>query len=362
MRTTSNIPTAYANQRAGGFTLVELLLSMTIFSMILLIATGVIGQMQKVWRQSSQQLEQFREARMAFESITRSLAQAKLNTYLAYRYNNGPTPTVPATQLEAPLRYARQSELQFVSGQATSLLTAGNINALVSHGMFFQASLGVSHRDGYEALNRLLCGRGYFIMHGDDVAYRPAHVTKVRSRFRLMEYRPPSEKNEIYSETPGKWFERALDQIISASEVADNPSYTRPVAENIVALIISPQVSQQDAATASKKPTWIAPNFAYDSSKLANDSLNSPQGTQHMLPPSVFVAVVAIDEASAALLEEKYQGNNPDLIPANAFTMATEFENDLANLEKALQTEKLNYRVFSSTIPLRNSKWGLMRN
>lgn len=359
MKTLWNRRFIQPSQQRVGFTLIELLVSMAILSVILIISTGVISQMQKAWRQSSKQLEQFREARMAFETITRSLRQAKLNPYLTYQYNNGPTPTVPASQTEVPQKYIRNSELQFVTGQADQLLAKSASQEITTHGLFFQASLGVSQRDGYEGLNRLLCARGYFIMYGDDSAYRPAHVTEVRSRFRLMEYRPPSESNQIYTVDPGKWFENALSETISTSEIAGKPSFTRPVAENILALIISPRVSVEEAIASSKKSTWIAPDYAYDSSKLANATMNSPQGTQHMLSPAVLVTLVAIDEGSAIRLNEKYAGKAPKLVPNGAFTKVDDFEKDLDDVVKMLQSEKLGYRVFTSVIPLRNSKWEL---
>lgn len=347
-----------------GFTLIEVALSMVILTVIMLVAVQVLDQTQRTWKRGVGNIEQFREARMAFNSITQNLREALLNTYLAYQYNESDTPTVPTSKSQAPERYIRQSELQFVTGQARDLLQSGQTDALSSpgHAVFFQARLGLSDRDGYENLRRLLCGRGYFLLHSDDEAFRPAHVNATRSRFRLWEYRPTAESNTIYSPQEGtRWFGDALTGVISGSDSIERPSFTRPIAENIVALIISPQVTSEDAEAEDSVPWWIAPDYAYDSATAANTGINSPQGTQHMLPPRVVVTLVAIDESSAAKLAEKYPDSAPQLIPDGSFSRCSEMRADLQALEQALVAEQLNYRVFSATINMRNSKWGLLR-
>ncbi len=347
--------------KARGFTLIEVGLSMAILSVIMLVCVQVLDQTQRTWKRGVANIEQFREARMAFESITQNVRQALLNPYLAYRYNNGPTPTVPDSKKQVPQGYIRQSELQFIAGQAKELLGSGENTALSGHAMFFQARLGLSDREGYESLSKLLCGRGYFVMHGTDEAFRPAHVPEERSRFRLWEYRPTAETNTVYTAEKGQWFKDATTGIITAAESVAKPAYSRPIAENIIALIISPQVTDQDAKLKKTDPWWIAPNYNYDSTALTNVSLNSEQGTQHMLPPRVVVTLVAIDEASARKLSEQFPDGMPQLIPENAFTKRESMTADMQALEKNMKEKQLNYRVFSSTITMRNSKWDLLQ-
>lgn len=347
--------------RPRGFTLIEVALSMTILSVIMLVSVQVLDQTQRSWKRGVANVEQFREARMAFESITQNLRQALLNTYLAYQYNDGDTPTVPQSKTQEPQGYIRQSELQFVTGPAADLLGGGQTAALSGHAMFFQARLGLSDRAGYESLSKLLCGRGYFVMHGSDEAFRPPHVPDVRSRFRLWEYRPPAEENTVYSAETGRWFQDATTGIITDAENAAKPAHSRPIAENIVALVISPQVTQQDATRMKREPWWIAPAYTYDSTALANVSMDNPQGTQHMLPPRVMVTLVAIDESSARKLAEQHPDGMPQLIPDGAFTLCESRQADLEALETTMRDKRLNYRVFSSTITMRNSKWSILR-
>lgn len=360
MNASRHFPLPPLRSPARGFSLVELLVSMTVLSIIMLMSARFISQVQTTWSASSARLEQFREARTAFETIVQSLRQATLNTYLTYEYNTGDTPTVPTTKTQAPRKYIRHSELQFISGPAADLLGGTTPEFAKNHAVFFQAPMGLSSRPGYEGLQRLLCGRGYFIMHSSDEAYRPSHITAERHRFRLWEFRPVSESNEIYTTAPGEWFANASQQIIQADETATTPSHSRPVAENIVALIISPQVSREDAQTRNDDVHWIAPEYRYDSTLVSGASASSPQGTQHLLPPTVVVTLVAIDEASAEQLQRSSPEGVPDLMPENAFTDTTRFTQDLAALEQNLQAQKLNYRVFSTAVPMRNSKWDQM--
>lgn len=345
-------------RRHQGFTLVELLVSMVVLSIIMFVSASFVSQTQKTWTQSSARVEQFREARMAFETLTQTLRQATLNPYLTYKYNSGATPTVPASKEEAPQAYLRHSELQFVCGQVSDLLGGSQGGNPVTQAVFFQAPMGTTERDGYEALNRLLCGRGYFIMESDDAPFRPAHISQSRLRYRLWEYRPPAERNEVYAASGNEWFKDAAAQVVTASETAAKPSYSRPVAENIVALVISPRVTKADAELAGRTPTWIAPDYSYDSQSTYGATSSNPQGLQHLLPPLLQVTLVAVDEASAARLVE--EGNSANLVPTNAFKSCTNFAADLAALEAALIGRKANYRVFSTTVALRNSKWNLI--
>lgn len=349
-----------SRRRAAGFSLVELMVAMTILSFIMVMSAQIIGQMQQTWTASSARLEQFREARSAFETITQGLRQATLNAYLTYEYDIGPTPTIPDSKDDAPKRYIRHSELQFVTGPAAELLGGQSQDQLKTHSVFFQALMGTSDRPGYEGLQRLLCGRGYYVLHSSDEAYRPSHVKDIRARYRLWEYRPSSEQNEIYSVTPGEWFAHAAEEVIKPNETSDTPSHSRPLAENIIGLIISPQVTAEDAKAQSAPATWLAPEYTFDSAKVFSPSSKNPQGTQHLLPPTVLVTLIAIDEASARRLAEANPESAPDLIPDGAFTQCAQFESDLRAVEASLLERKLNYRIFSTAVPMRNSKWNQM--
>ncbi len=115
-------------RRSRGFTLIELLVSVAILALLLLIIASIIDATRRTWGYASGRIEEFRGAREAFEAITSKLSQATLNPYWDYNDPNDPT------------SYARQSELRFLSGPASSILSN---SAAKTHGVFFHRSLGL---------------------------------------------------------------------------------------------------------------------------------------------------------------------------------------------------------------------------
>lgn len=92
MNPVSPSPSCY---RGAAFTLVEVLLSITVLSLIMTLLVNTLTVTQRVYTGAQSRVEQFREARVAFESITRRLSQATLNTYWDYNDPNAPTVCAP---------------------------------------------------------------------------------------------------------------------------------------------------------------------------------------------------------------------------------------------------------------------------
>lgn len=226
----------------------------------------------------------------------------------------------------------------------------------------------------------LLCARGYFVEWGTDLAFRPTFLNSApysttvppRSRLRLMEYSPTAEKNRIYADVvrpvvdhSKQWFQDALTSVVTSEETVASRAFTRPIAENILALIISPQT---ETTQATDTPTAIAPNYYFDSTvvgPLANSS--RPQGTQHTLPPLLKVTMVALDERSGEFFA---RAENSSLVSkvlggtSALFKNATSYIADLDGtdqqqgaLETLLLQNKLEYRIFTTTIALKESRW-----
>ncbi len=355
------------------FTLVEILVSLGVLAILLLISAEVIGTVQTTWTSTNARVSQFREARTAFDIITRNLSQATLNAYLDYdnNYLNATDPAAATTT--APTRYERNSDLRFVCGPASTLVPSGGGPGLLpGHAVFFQAPLGVAHDPSFAGLDRLLCGRGYFVQFTSDEFFRPEFIasSNLRYRYRLMEYSPPAEQNLIYADPATKtaWMNRAGISL-QRGETALNRSLTRPVADNIIALIISPMVDIASTGVASnagsRSSTLIAEDFNYDSEqiKLANQLGLGPQGTQYLLPPLVRVVLVAIDESSAERLSQTSgaAGTSPfgtqisDLVTGRP---ASQLNQTLEEIGRVLREEyRVNYRIFSATVSLRGAKW-----
>lgn len=366
----SVIPSPHATK--AGFSLVEILVSLAVLAILLLINVQVIDQVQSTWAASNARVSQFREARTAFDILVRNLSQATLNTFVDYDSNY----VINAAQnagvtLQTPSSYQRKSNLQFVCGPSTSLLSGGGGAALTpGHSVFFQAPLGVSENPSYVGLDRLLCSRGYFVQFTSDEPFKPDFILSsgTKYRYRLMEFSPPTEENLVYNSmgangvASNSWFSGAAAQpnaINVGSENALNVGVTRPIADNILALIISPRQDTQTNQTASA--TVIAPRYSYDSTVVALSTANSPQGTQNLLPPLVKIVLVAIDERSAERLSEQNGSSPPFGTSLTApFNNANQLEStEIPNLIKYLASQNVNYRLFSATVQIRSSKGGL---
>ncbi len=347
------------SRRRGGFTLVELLVATVVLLLIMAILLTVTTQAGNLWRTTTAKMEQFRGARDAFESMTRRLSQATLNTY--WDYDNATTPT----------RYVRQSELRFISGNTVALAgTPAAGRQWPTQSVFFQAPLGFSQDTATTGLENLLNTWGYFIEFGTDAAQRPGIVTQaispLRYRYRLCELMQPTNALSIYSFTSGlsggvpknlsytgrDWFTVPLN----ITDASTNP--VRPVhvlAENIIALVILPKLSLAEDSTG----TALAPLYTYDSTSTNATAALNPK---NQLPPLVEVTMVAIGESAAIRLAKEQGTTMPTFGMATAaynalFTDATQMATDLGKLQTALNSQHIAFRVFSTNVAIKGAKW-----
>lgn len=343
--------------KPAAFTLVELMGSMALISVIMLMLLQITGSTQRLWLDGRAKASQFREARVAFESTTRQLSQATLNTY--WDYDDPLRPT----------RYERQSDLHFVCGPVASMLNAGDPTP--THGVFFQAPIGMVETPANKSLSDLLNAWGYYVVYGSDLKSRPEFLQDgkpiaERVRHRLMEFRQPSERFQVFGRQLRKsnsviagdyytWFSGKTSSDLLVS-------YSRPLAENIVAMVISPRLqlpAKQDGEPDPEEYLRIAPQYFYDSREFQwnknKSEVERVKLTRNQLPPTLLVTMVAIEETSAARLSER--GKAADLIDPEWFQQVKDYADDLEALEKKFIDEGVNYRVFSGAVVMRNSKW-----
>lgn len=346
------------------FTLVELLVSTSIVSLLMFMLVSMTDSASRVWQQGKAKTEQFQEARWAFENITRKVSHATLNTYWDYRYADD-----DLKRLRPPLAYTRQSELRFRTGVMSRLVPNAS-TFRPGHGIFFQAPLGIVENEEFETMDRLLNANGYFLEIGDDLQHIPPFLrdlVKPRVRSRLMAFEKPAEELSIFSLPPGKPDDRWFTDVIEQER-----SNVRVIAENIVGLVIHPRLSQTDEAYRKKeRKEMLCPQFDYDSTRTSNHEppLEDPEiNPLNQLPPVVFIAMFAIDEASGRRLEETSAGDHTlGLADGNLFRNAAVLEDapgtdsardgDLAEFEQRLIERRLNYRLFSTSIAIRGAKW-----
>ncbi len=401
------------SSRGNGFTLVEMLVSTAIIGLIMIVLVQVTGQTSAVWRYTTGRAEQFRESRRAFDSMTRRLSQATLNTYLDY------------DSYGLPKEFVRRSELRFIcgpvqNGPGNQMLDATKTVPRPGHGIFFQAPFGFVEGGGsegsvstnYKGLDTLLNTWGYFVEVDTDARFRPPFITDAisppRIRYRLMEYSQPSEKMNIYGFTSGRgqvpgagtldpddksptapknygahasanrgfdWFRGAF-AITARNDPAHVPTHV--LAENVIALVILPQLSREDAAAnfpEARRESVLAPEYYYHSGETgaaeaeSNKQLKGFLNSRHQLPPVLQITMVAIDEASAVRseiqnpLEDKY-----GVLASDFLIDSTKYKNDILydpnnpkagveSVEKRLINKGVNYRIFTSNVYLRGSKW-----
>lgn len=364
----------HRRNRRAAFTLVELMLGMTVVSFILLFAVQMIAGTERIYSRSQSTASQFREARRAFDTIVRQLSQATLAPYWDYERD----------RIGNPLAYIRQSELHFVSGETADL--AGDSATGITHGVFFQAPLGYFPSMRNEAgsdlggstlpsasspirdLEHLLNAWGFFVSYSEEINVPPfienSDWYEPQRRFRLMEFRQPASALNIYvdgnrdgkpdivtetkRESIYQWFRGPMADTTQLEEVASN----------IVALVISPQLPEREAAAAGEHPWSIAPDYLYDSRESQwNPGTSRGERSANQVPPIIRIALVTIDEASARRLDEENLGSTPDFGLDGLFRMAEDYEDDLATLEENLDKQRVNYRVFTAAVGMRTAKW-----
>jgi len=328
-----------------GFALVELLVSTVIISLLLVVLVSMTGQTVSIWRNASAKVEQFSHARDAFESLTRHLTQATLNTYWDY-YDSAGRSASDTNYNGTPSTYGRQSDLRFISQPGVQN----------SHELFFQAPFGYSNLPN--GLESLLNTWGYYIAFDREQGVPPFLVglnVPARYRFRLMEYMEPSENLQVYA-NPGTaalptWFPATLPS---------RATYSHVLAENVIALILLPKLPPREDASG----TQLAPTYAYDSTLDGPNGADSNYNTKNQLPPVVQVTMVAVEETSFS----RFQGTSsamPALGLESLFRNAGDLHNpinpgyarDLETLKTILRANKINYRIFTTDVVLRGAKW-----
>ncbi len=332
------------HKRLRAFTLLEILVSSALLALLLATVASIVDSTSKTWRTSTDKVSQFRAARLAFESITRRLSQATLNTYWDYAYKTDGT----------PIRYERRSELRFVSGPATILLGAG---PYTTHCTFFQIPAGVSSD---ASLRELINTWGYFIRFGDDSTLRPAILNSLdppppfKKRFRLMEFIQPAEKLSIFKHTSGNTAYSGMDWYRDQLATANPPVHV--VAENAIALILLPRLAAGEVNPDTNTPypaEALAPKYLYDTTTSSSDPSLNPK---NQLPPVIQVTLVAISEESAQRMTDS-DANSLQTKLSVLFKNADNFEADLNGLQAYLAAREITYRIFTANVSLRGAKW-----
>lgn len=314
------------NAHLRAFTIVELLVASAVLVIILGVIFSITQQTSAAWKSASSKIETFQRARAAFEAITQTLGEATLFNYYDYEYDSN----------QNPKRYYRKSDLHFISGKSL-------VSAQLTQAVFFQTPAGYSSSQSYQNLESLLNACGFFVTYSIDDS-RPDFLAslpsqpKARYRFRLMEFLQPSQNLAVYASSSGTgWF---------TSAIASPAPPVRQIADNVIALVIIPRTSQGGELTT---------DYEYDSRSWTPTSGGTQPATSNQLPPLVEVVMVAIDESSAA---RWCTGSSaPALVAGSLFGNPSSLQIDLDTLAGSLAEKHITYRIFRTTVALRNAKW-----
>lgn len=395
----------------AAFTLIEVMVATVIVVILAGILISATDMTAKSFARTSAKIEQFSEARRGFEVVTRRLAEATLNTYFDYYdKNNEARPTLETRRGEVnytkfmnftPASYGRQSELRFVCGPMNTTSTDADIapsdtEDRPTHGVFFQAPVGeVEDRENLGMLDQTLNSWGYFVEIAEDTDYVPKilrQLNRPRRRSRLLEFRQPTELNPIYFPTyagdafrvkPKErnfWFLDNINQTGSTRPV-------RVVSENVIALVLLPRLARADEVARQKDSkfsgadddkTVLSPQYFYDSAlsstrvapaeTLTSEFKPEDVNPKNQLPPVVQVVMIALDESSAAKLDETTPGQKGfGLNLQENLKRSVRMEDDtttpepddgeLSAIEAKLTNRHLSYRVFNTTVIIRGAKW-----
>jgi len=367
----------------ASFTLVEMLVATVILVIMIGILFSITQETSRAWKNTTGNVEIFRSSKAAFDTMTRTLSQVTLNTYYDYAYlSNGTNAFVSLGSSTIPTTYARNSDLQIVSGQGSTLLTGLTSYTAVTHAVFFQAPLGISANTANAGMGSLLNACGFYVAYGPDPSAPGFMPTTPRYRYRLMQFTQPSDNLSIYAsgnKGTANWYLPFIQK-----DVTTPPATADFVlAENVIALIVLPKLAVNDEVAAEAAygtsvtgtlGTALAPNYTYDSSTVGKGGTLSANGVSpypllnsfNQMPPVFQITMVAIDEASAIKLCTTSTAPNAQLGLNGLFTQAQNLQSDLQQLENNLAAAPgnvagnkvpLNFRVFQTEVAIRGAKW-----
>lgn len=367
-------------QRDGGFTLLELLVASSVLLILLAILFQITAQVGNVWRDSSDRSGAYKNARAAFDAVTRTLSQASLNTYLdyvdaagQYRYAN-PGSFVPD-------RFARASELHFLSGPTADLFPGANTTRNPGHTVVFQAPLGVTDDANLRALDQALNGISFYVEYAslDEAGLLPSWLSGMFGsdyRYQLRQFILPTKQNTVYQSTQLDSYSLNWLDAMNPGTGTEDPGI---LAENVSLLLLRPRLSSRDEIAVASQlggdalanpGSILSPNYHYDSRAwesgypagqgvlAAPNSTARAEAMRNQLPPMVDVVMVALEGRSVQRLDLTSPAPPSEIRPPTGlFTNSAQMEDDLQTYLAQLDNANVGYRVFRSSVPIQAARW-----
>lgn len=317
-----------------GFSILELLVAMTVLVLMLVLLLPVVSNVTRV---TTSNPPTFQEARTAFETMTRLLGQALLNTYWDY------------DDPRNPQRYVRASELHFVGGPAPTLTgfpgTAGSA-------VFFQAPLSQGADRELKSQPGLLNSVGFYTRFSES-EHLPSYLQSEKSAtaaWRLWMYLQPAEDFAVYSLYNGS--PQAASNLSWFRSDLNTAARNHVLANNVILLLI--RASYKNSAGQQVM------SYAYDSRPMPSGTAQPVE--MHQIPPLLHASLVVIDQRTADRLLLASNGQSYNLIPGDLFSDASEYTADMTRLQDHLNSRPIgdvpiHYRIFEAAIPMSSAKW-----
>jgi|GEM_PF-3421422 len=316
--------------RQQGWTVVEVLVSTSILTLLIVAMAEALNTTQRSWRVSRSAAAMQQTVDSATRTLSRQMSQATLQS----RSSFDPTlnQLVPA------------SDLHFVCGPAAELLPA--LPGVCGDAVFFQ------HPAAEGSLQRALQACGFFVQYGGDEAWRPSLPSPVptKRRFRLLQFHQPASSLTLFQPAGADGGPPRLAQFTSrtdlyqwyAQPISAAPAYRTSVslvAENVVAMILQTSPSAQRC---------------YDSRRYQWEPASTDAAlSRHHLPDAIDLTLVMTDEASWSRLApaqaDALAAELMSFIKGQSWQPAT-LQTSLTALQQLLQSSHLNPRISVVTV------------
>jgi len=318
-------PRASVGGAESSFTLVEILVSVTILSGLLIALFSFLLQVNKVWQHGLSGIERRQNARAFLDFMAVDLQFA--------------TAGAPLSGTNAAVRATWSGMTNNLSAHQFLINPAGNsaLKSMSAQALFWQAPIATVTTYGNEA------EVGYSVAWTEPSPTGPSPAI-----LRRFFQNPPDPNNpgmaNFYS-NPTAWISQTLLDSVSPADAAHQ--FQGLFAEDVYALWVRAldPYGKAIVTTAGGQPYT---SYAYDSRQGYTDS----QGVIHpppALPAMLELALVGADARTSRMLLHSYPAGSYATTPAN-------FENDITNYVAAFPAPVRNaLHVYSTRIALNNS-------
>lgn len=384
-----DIADPFRSGKQRGFTLLEMILAMTVVTFALMVVVQAMARVQDTWKMTHAKVRQAQDARAGMETLSRTVIRATLNGRWELSADDDPK------------FLRRASDLHFVCGPTSDLMKKSS--ALTGHAVFFQAPYGypgpvestgtttssTTDKVEFDTLPGVLNAWGYFVEFGPDPVKAPAFITGERRnmglapkryRFRLMEFRQPAQELSLFqmdSDDPPK---SRLSQITTQSELYEwfntplaesydsGKRHAVVIAENILGFIIQPLQDYEAVDSSSSSSISALPAIQDPSIDYVHDSRRfqwEPGGTRagpsrHRLPAALKITMIVLDEKDwDKLSDEQAQQTGTDLrsLMSQRFSKPSSFTADLGAVTGDLNRRRMKHREITSVLRMPGSRW-----